>query len=224
MSQTLPPAPTPEPPAICTLQGPVAAIRRGRKFQQVLEGARAIFLARGFEGASVDDIAREAGVSKATLYAYFPDKRLLFMEVAKAECARQADEAVELIDQNAPAELVLTAAARRIVGFLTSEFAQKVFRICVAEADRFPELGHEFYHSGPLLVRERLMEYMAKAVERGELVIADLPFAADQFAALCKATLHEQMIFGVQPCCPVKDSERVAQGAVQMFLALYGKR
>ena len=58
-----------------------------------------VFLRDGFDGASVDDIAREAGVSKATLYSYFPDKRLLFLEVAKTECARQADEAVKLIDQ-----------------------------------------------------------------------------------------------------------------------------
>ena len=77
-----------------TDQSKTPKIRKGRKFDQVLEGARAIFMRDGFEGASVDDIAREAGVSKATLYSYFPDKRLLFMEVAKAECNRQADEAV----------------------------------------------------------------------------------------------------------------------------------
>ena len=53
-------------------------IRKGRKFDQVLEGARSVFLADGFEGASVDQIAKVAGVSKATLYSYFPDKRLLF--------------------------------------------------------------------------------------------------------------------------------------------------
>ena len=65
-------------------------VRTGRKFDQVLEGARTIFLAVGFEGASVDDIAREAGVSKATLYSYFPDKRLLFTEVARTECVLPA--------------------------------------------------------------------------------------------------------------------------------------
>ncbi|WP_372674886.1 TetR/AcrR family transcriptional regulator, partial [Aquicoccus sp.] len=48
--------------------------RSGRKFDQVLEGARKVFMADGFERASVDDIARAAGVSKATLYSYFPDK------------------------------------------------------------------------------------------------------------------------------------------------------
>lgn len=206
------------------MQTETAQIRRGRKFDQVLEGARRVFLRHGFEGAPVDDIAREAGVSKATLYSYFPDKRLLFLEVARTECRRQADEAVELIDQTAPPRVVLTEAARRIVAFLLSDFAQNVFRICVAESDRFPELGHEFYHSGPLLVRERLVDYLACAVERGELVIDDLAFAADQFAALCKATLHEQMIFGIAPCCTPPEVEKVVAGAVEMFLARYEVR
>ena len=52
-------------------------IKRGRKFDQVLEGARTVFMRDGFEGANVDDIAASAGVSKATLYSYFPDKRVL---------------------------------------------------------------------------------------------------------------------------------------------------
>lgn len=63
-------------------------IIRGRKFAQVLEGARKIFLRDGFEGASVDNIAREAAVSKATLYSYFPDKRLMFIEVFRTEIVR----------------------------------------------------------------------------------------------------------------------------------------
>lgn len=49
-------------------------LRSGRKFAQMLEGARQIFLALDFQEATVDDIARAAGVSKATLFSYFPDK------------------------------------------------------------------------------------------------------------------------------------------------------
>ncbi len=61
-----------------------AAPRKGRKFNQVLDGARTVFLRDGFEGASVDEIARVAAVSKATLYSYFADKKVLFAAVAKA--------------------------------------------------------------------------------------------------------------------------------------------
>lgn len=63
-------------------------VRRGRKFDQVLDGARRIFLRDGFERASVDDIARESGVSKATIYAYVGDKERLFLEVMREECLR----------------------------------------------------------------------------------------------------------------------------------------
>jgi len=98
-----------------------------------LIGARDVFLRDGFEGASVDDIAKAAQVSKATLYSYFPDKRLLFMEVAKTECRRQADNAIETTDMTAPIATILHDIAVQMVGFLTSDFGQRIFRISVAE-------------------------------------------------------------------------------------------
>ena len=56
------------------------------------------------------DLATQAGVSKATLYSYFPDKRLLFMEVADTECARQSRQAFDSIDTDAPPRVVLGLA------------------------------------------------------------------------------------------------------------------
>lgn len=197
-------------------------VKRGRKFDQVLEGAREIFMSDGFEGASVDDIARAAGVSKATLYSYFPDKRLLFMEVAKAECIRQADSAVETIDPDAPAATVLKEAAWQMVHFFTSDFGQRVFRLCVAESDRFPELGREFYNSGPALVRDRLIEFMNCAIDRGELKIDDLPLAADQFHELCKADLFPRLVFSMDTSFDDTEKKRIVEGAVRTFLAAYG--
>lgn len=198
-------------------------IRRGRKFDQVLAGAREVFLRDGYEGASVDDIAREAGVSKATLYSYFADKRLLFMEVARAECRRAADEAEALIDDAAPVAEVLRLAGERIVGFAQSDFGQRMFRMCVAESDRFPALGAAFYESGPDLVRTRLRRFLEKAMARGEVRIEDPDLAADQFAQLCKADLHDRAIFGLGAAAP-REVKRVVEGAVEMFMARYGVR
>lgn len=197
-------------------------IKKGRKYDQVLAGARDVFLRDGFEGASVDEIARKAGVSKATLYSYFADKRLLFIEVAKEECRRQADAAMEVVDGNMPPAVVLKEAGRRIIAFITSEIGQRVFRICVAESDRFPNLGHDFYQSGPMMIRERLSHYLQKAVDKGELVIDDIELAADQFAELCKADIHAKMIFGVKDCCTTRDISRTIDSAVEMFMARYG--
>ncbi|WP_223424282.1 TetR/AcrR family transcriptional regulator [Tateyamaria pelophila] len=197
-------------------------VRKGRKFGQVLEGARQVFMADGFEGASVDDIARQANVSKATLYSYFPDKRLLFMEVANQECARQSQAAIDNIDMNAPPRQVLSQAGRHFLRFITSKFGQQVFRICVAESDRFPEIGRAFYRSGPERMRAEMAEYFVGSIARGELVIDDLTLAADQFGELCKADLWPRLMFGVIASVTEADIERVVDGAVETFLARYG--
>jgi len=199
-----------------------AKIRKGRKFDQVVEGAREVFLRDGFEGASVDDIARVAGVSKATLYSYFPDKRLLFMEVATRQWQEQARTSIESIDSSRPPQEVLSRVADQFLGFIYSDMGQRIFRICVAEADRFPQLGQEFYHSGPMIMRAALVDYLRQAAERGELRIEDFDLAADQFAELCKADLWPKLVFGIIQTVPKDEKARVIDGAVRTFLARYG--
>ncbi len=199
-----------------------AAPRKGRKFNQVLDGARTVFLRDGFEGASVDEIARVAAVSKATLYSYFADKKVLFAAVAKAECRRQANDLVGTIDQTQPCEAVLREIGRRLISFLVSDFGIRMFRICVAESDRFPQIGREYYQSGPAFVRQRIAAYLARAVERGELAIDDVDLAADQFAQLCKANVHPRQVFGAGGAT-ARAQKRTLDGAVAMFMACYGK-
>lgn len=196
--------------------------KKGRKYDQVLDGARQVFLSDGFEGASVDDIAKAAGVSKATLYSYFPDKRILFMEVARTECLRQADMAIETIDTTAPIQQILTQIAHEMVDFITSRFGKRIFRICVGESERFPELGRQFYESGPSLVRGKLVEVFKDAMARGELAIEDVTLAADQFHELCKADLFPRMVFNLTPEFTAAEKKRVVDGAVDMFMARYG--
>ncbi|WP_136441908.1 TetR/AcrR family transcriptional regulator [Pacificoceanicola onchidii] len=199
-----------------------AVVRKGRKFDQVLAGAQEIFLRDGFEGASVDEIAKAAGVSKATLYSYFPDKRLLFLEVTSAQCCKQADEALVTMDFSRPPRDVLRDAAERFLGFIYSDMGQRIFRICVGEADRFPELGRQFYQSGPMTMRRALTNYLGQAAARGELAIVDLDLAADQFAELCKADLWTKLIFGVQSEFNQDEVDRIIEGAIETFMARYG--
>jgi AcrR family transcriptional regulator len=199
-------------------------LRQGRKVDQVIEGAREVFLRDGFEGASVDEIARVARVSKATLYSYFPDKRVMFMEVARAECLRQARACDCMIETSRGIAEMLRVTGRNLLGFLTSEFGQRVFRICVAEGDRFPELGRRFYESGPMMVRDRLACVLAAAAERGEIAVDDVSLAADQSVELCKADIYPRILF-CRDCVPDEaEIARVVDGAVDTFLARYGAR
>lgn len=199
-----------------------APIKRGRKYGQVLDGARKVFMHDGFEGASVDTIAREACVSKATLYSYFPDKKQLFAEVARSECLRQAEAAAAEVDMTQPPGKVLRQTGRQMLSFFLSEFGQRVFRICVAESDRFPELGRQFYESGPKLLETVLTCYFDKAIARGELAIDDKTLAAHQFAELCKAMLFPRIVFGIQTQFEPEEIDRIIDGATEMFMARYG--
>lgn len=197
-------------------------IKKGRKYDDVVNGACDVFMREGYEGASVDSIAKAAGVSKATLYSYFPDKKLLFLEVAQAECLRQAEMSLEFSKSGQSAEATLTDLARRLTGLILSKFGLQVFRICVAESDRFPELGRTFYKSGPELARLRLVDYLHAAVARKELNIDDCDLAADQFAELCKADLFPRLIFNIIEEPRQDEIDRVIKGAVETFMARYG--
>ena len=203
------------------MNAPATAIRQGRKYDQVLEGARRVFVARGYERASVDEIARVAAVSKATLYAYFPDKRLLFTEVYRTEILRLADSAIELSGTKPP-KIALREAARRLLTYLTSDFAIAMYRICVAESQRFPEIGRAFYESGPELGRARLGDYLRGARARGLVQIDDIDLAADQFFQLCQSTICDRILCGVQTQFSEEEIMRIVNGAVETFMARYG--
>ncbi len=206
------------------MNAPQAVGKQGRKWDQVLEGARTVFMRDGFEGASVDDIVRAAGVSKATLYSYFPDKRLLFLEVAKVECQAQSDAAVAQVEGSDSIRGALTTAAKRMTRFFMSDVGLQVHRIIVGESQRFPEIGREFYESGPARVHEILRMFLKKSVEAGHLDIDDIDLAADQFPELCKAGLHLKLLLGLREPPTDEEIDRVIDGAVDLFLCKYERR
>jgi AcrR family transcriptional regulator len=199
-------------------------IKKGRKFDQVIDGARAVFLREGYEGASVDEIARDAGVSKATLYSYFPDKQHLFLAVLETECAHQAEVEILLDAGDLTVEETLRVICKTLITFFLSRFGQDMFRICVAEAQRFPELGRTFYDSGPKKWSRRIAQYLASPKARAALDIEDGLLAADQLAQLCRADLMLKVLFGIERDPPEAEIDRIADEAVKTFLARYRRR
>lgn len=190
---------------------------------QILEGARSAFLELGYEGTSVEEIARRAQVSKGTIYNYFPDKQTLFIAVVHGECQKQTQRIFKVDRDAEDVETLFRGIALDFVALLLSPFAQNIFRIAIAEASRFPELGRAFYNSGPAVGRKRLMDVMARAVANGELAIADIELAADQFIELCKADLFYQQLLGIKTNPTEAEIQRIADGAVATFLKAFGK-
>ncbi len=198
-----------------------AQIRKGRKFDQVIDGAKAVFLREGFEGASVDEIARDAGVSKATLYSYFPDKQHLFLAVLETECAHQSEVEILLHASEQDVEDTLRVICKTLITFFLSRFGQDMFRVCVAEAQRFPELGRTFYDSGPKKWGRKISQFLDSPKAREVLEIEDTLLAADQLAQLCRADLMLKVLFGIEKDPPEAEIDRIADEAVKTFIARF---
>ncbi|GAB5449008.1 TetR/AcrR family transcriptional regulator [Gymnodinialimonas sp.] len=196
-------------------------IKKGRKYDQVVAGARAVFMREGFEGASVDEIARDAGVSKATLYSYFPDKQHLFLEVLKTECTAQSEVEVLFEQVGLSVEEKLAVICKKLITFFVSDFGQDMFRVCVAEAKRFPELGETFYASGPKHWGEKIAGFLCSDKSRACLDIEDPLLAADQLAQLCRTDLMLKVMFGIEKDPSEEELDRIVDEAVRTFLARY---
>jgi len=196
-------------------------LKKNSKVEQILIGAKNAFLELGYEGTSVDEISRRAGTSKATLYNYFSDKQALFISVVERECSQQEQIMSKIASEVGNFEDGLYQIAKNFIKFTVSPLAISIFRLVVAESQRFPLLSRTFYDSGPDQCIRRLAEYLAAATARGEISVSQPELAASQFFALCKAELFYKILFGLKT--DVKDDtiNRIADTAVQTFLQAY---
>jgi AcrR family transcriptional regulator len=191
------------------------------KRRQIVKGAYGVFLAQGFDAASMNDIARAAGVSKGTLYVYFDSKEDLFEAVVEQECEAQAIGIFDLDANDHDLEAVLRRLGVAYVSFLCEPKRASAFRTVTAIAERMPSFGRRFYERGPARGIARLSAYLAAQVEAGILVIEDCEVTAAQFLESCHAALFRPVLFNAGP---EPSQERVEHGvriAVKAFLAAY---
>lgn len=213
----------PEPKAESRARNRRVAGRDPDKRHQILEGAHAVFTARGFDAASMRDIAAAANVSKGTLYVYFEDKERLFIALIEREREKQKQGMYEALADDPDLADALGNFGERLVKLITGGFALSAHRIVLGVAERMPDLGREFYVRGPMQGAQRLAAFLIRRVELGELVIEDPALAAAQFVDLCQSTLMRPRLFNAERTPPsAAEITRVVGAAVTMFLAQYG--
>ncbi len=204
------------------IEAPAPAERQeNAKRQQILDGARKIFLAQGFDGASMGEIARTAGVSKGTLYVYFDNKEQLFETIAQEACAAQAEGVFSLDPADHDVEGALTRLGRGFVKFICRPGAMSPLRTVISISERMPEIGKEFYESGPAKGREIVRRYLEVQVAAGLLAIEDCDIAAAQFLESCTATIFKPLLFNAGETPTQERIDRVVGIAVRTFLTAY---
>lgn len=194
------------------------------KRRDIIEGARKVFRAEGFDGASMGQIAQAASVSKGTLYVYFPSKEALFHELVvhdRRESAEQMFRLDSIADETDTRQL-LQKLGESFVSMMVRPTHIALIRMVMGAAEKFPEAGRTFYETGPCVGFKRVAELLSREVAAGRLEIdCDLELAAAHFLNLCKGKLIMPQLFCYdgEPT-PREISETVASG-VDVFLRAY---
>lgn len=194
------------------------------KRKQIVEGARRTFLRRGFDAASMGEIAREAGVSKGTLYVYFDSKESLFAALIAESTSATAESPLEIDQSEMNVALVLERFAGRLIAKMTDPQHVALVRMVIGAADRFPALAQIFYDAGPRCGARRLSAYIAAADADGRLVAPDPALAAWQFLGMVNHPTLIGVILAAEDTPDEAEVARRAQAAVSTFMAAYAPR
>ncbi|MEP7343613.1 MAG: TetR/AcrR family transcriptional regulator [Gemmatimonadaceae bacterium] len=150
--------------------------------QEIIEAGFRVFGAHGLSAARLDDVAKEAGVSKGTIYLYFDSKEALFREVVRAKIISHIEDAERATIERLDEPDALREFAIRHWDFVTSPVFQTMYQLVNSELTRFPDLsrfyGEEVIHRSLRLIAALL----ERGMEKGELRRMD-PIAAGRIFA-----------------------------------------
>jgi TetR/AcrR family transcriptional regulator, mexJK operon transcriptional repressor len=189
------------------------------KRDAILQAGARVFMEQGFEKASMDEVARIAGVSKATIYSHFDGKQDLFGAIITGRCQAMIPiiEAAALGEQP-PAE-ALRRIGRQFLDLLMSKGPLSLYRVVLSEAGRFPALGRSFYQSGPDKVAAALADYLTRQHKAGVLDVPNPRVSAEQFFGMVLGQIHVRLLLGITETVP-EPAERgaIVELAVRTFL------
>ncbi|MGI8504526.1 MAG: TetR/AcrR family transcriptional regulator [Hassallia sp.] len=194
-----------------------------QKRQAILDAAIKNFLTIGYERATLEMVAKDAGVSTATVYKHFPTKRALFGGIMERIWSTE----LKLIDQTADSAepaVILTTIGKEYARLLRQPNIEALFRVIIAEASRFPELGEELYRRGKEPYLKRLHEYLQNETSKKRFQIKDISLATRQFLGMINDLIFwpRFLITGLE--ISEAEVEQVVIEAVKTFLARYEVR
>ncbi|MCB4768689.1 TetR/AcrR family transcriptional regulator [Ancylobacter sp. Lp-2] len=194
------------------------------KRREIIDGARQVFFEKGYDGATMDEVAKAAGVSKATIYVYFGGKEDLFEALVLNDRARSAEH-LFVVD---PSVDDVAGLLRRIgISFMTMMVHPdhiRLIRMVIGAAEKLPHIGQIFFQAGPCHGGRRLADILRQQADLGRLELDDEVAAAHMFLNMCQGKQVKALLFGeLTPPVPAQ-IEAMVDLAVRVFLAAYGTK
>lgn len=206
---------------------PASHAQRGRpadprKDAQIIAAADKLFMHHGVQGTTMEHIARDADVSKLTLYRRYPDKNSLFTAVINEKIRQYLPDSLFEAEPGTTPDELLGRIGQALLALITSEDAVNLNRVITTESAHNPELTAQFYTSGPQRLKTRMLEVMTAFKNSGTLNIQDPAEAAEMFSALisgCEYCKRCNMNMSPTPSCT--QIEAYVSKAVAFFIRSY---
>lgn len=191
-----------------------------RKDEQILCAAGRLFMREGLQGTTMEQIAKEANVSKLTLYRRYPDKNTLFTEIIAARCAHYVPE--DIFEANGTATEALTRFGTALLKLITSEDGVNLSRVLTAEARHNSEICEMFFCSGPQRIKTGLKNLMDNLCRSRRVICENPEEATEMFSALIVgAEMNKQCSMHLRPSPSDAEIEAYVTRAVAFFLKAY---
>lgn len=205
--------------------GRFAAGEDPAKREQILDGAWRVFKQKGFDAASMNDITREAAVSKGTIYVYFENKDELFAALIDRHRAQFALSMRDILAGTEEVRDGLWQFGHTFIHKVTCTDMIPAMRSALAIIDRMPKLSQQFFVAAPNNVRGVLRDFLQHHVDQGTLHADDVDLAARQFIELATGTFFKMRLFGeLSGDTPPDDADQVLSSAIEVFMAAYGTK
>lgn len=186
--------------------------------QQILEAAFRVFGTRGLHRATLDDVARAAGITKGTIYLYFPSKADLFTAMLKSRvnAIMPAVETAADARSGPTMRQRLFTLGRDLYRFFRSRAWLAMYRSVVSEAGQFPEAAALLYREGILPANRRLAEVIRRGIAAGEFRRLDPLIAARAFAGMFQVFAVSQGLLRGQRILPLAEA-KVLRTVTEIF-------
>ena len=202
-------------------RGPRWERRKESRPAELLAAALEYFVERGYAATRLDEVAARAGVSKGTLYLYFPSKEDLFKAVVRETIVPQIDEMRRSVDRP-------EASGPDLVRDFFAEWWQRfgesrlggIAKLIVAEAGNFPEVARFFHEEVIQPHSELFVSIIEHGIRRGEFAPVDAQLAAQLWIA--PLALKAIWTHSMDALCPPEDRlapERLLRAHTEFVLA-----
>jgi TetR/AcrR family transcriptional regulator, mexJK operon transcriptional repressor len=205
----------PHPPP----RGRPRLIEENERKRRVIAAAEFVFVSQGYSAASVDDIAKRAGMSKKTLYRFYSTKEAMFAAViaARREALKESIDA-ECCGAGLEPDAVLRRFLSQVAHFVLARRQSSLYRLVIAESHRAPEIACAFYREGPSKVHLALQEWLAEQNRAGTLCVSQPEIAAGMLFSMIVGEPQMRILIGELDEPDSAAIEDRVDTAVQLFL------